>query len=282
MAKKIYAVQKGKQTGIFNSWEECQKQINGFSGAIYKSFKTTEKDLAEKFIQGDKTVKSSKDTKFYTVIRGNKTGIFDTWELTKEAIEGFSGAKYKSFKNRKMAELAFENNNLDIMSVLLEKEFKEKYDIVIFTDGGVNKDKIGAFAFLILEIKNNEIVNKKTFSEGFTNVTNNRMEMSSVLKSLQYLDENYINTKIGFYIDSKFTIDSIKNKFNQTVLKDISDILYPLYDKVLSKNKSLDLNHVNSHIGLQYNEEVDTLLNLEKENVYKKIEENRILIDYSK
>jgi len=279
MAKKIYAVQKGKKTGIFNTWEECQKQINGFSGAIYKSFKTTEKDLAKKFIQGDKTVKSLKNIKFYTVIRGNKTGVFDTWELAKEAIEGFSGAKYKSFKNKEMAELAFKNDDLNIMSVLLEKEFKEKYDIVIFTDGGANKDKIGAFAFLILEIKNNEIINKKTFSEGFTNVTNNRMEMSSVLKSLQYLDENYINTKIGFYIDSKFTIDSIKNKFNQTVLKDISDILYPLYDKVLSKNESLDLNHVNSHIGLQYNEEVDTLLNLEKENIYKKIEENRILLN---
>jgi len=38
--KKFYAVRKGIQTGIFNSWEECKKQIDGFSGAEYKGFLT--------------------------------------------------------------------------------------------------------------------------------------------------------------------------------------------------------------------------------------------------
>lgn len=34
-----YAVKKGRETGIFESWEECQKQITGFSGAEFKKFK---------------------------------------------------------------------------------------------------------------------------------------------------------------------------------------------------------------------------------------------------
>lgn len=38
MAKKYYAVRKGLITGIFNTWEECQKSIKGFNGAEYKSF----------------------------------------------------------------------------------------------------------------------------------------------------------------------------------------------------------------------------------------------------
>ena len=42
MAKKIYAVKKGFKTGIFDSWNECKKQIDGYSGAIYKSFATYE------------------------------------------------------------------------------------------------------------------------------------------------------------------------------------------------------------------------------------------------
>lgn len=37
---KYYAVKKGRQTGIFSSWEECEKQVKGYSGAIYKSFST--------------------------------------------------------------------------------------------------------------------------------------------------------------------------------------------------------------------------------------------------
>jgi len=38
MANKFYAVRVGRTTGIFNSWEECQKNITGFKGAQYKSF----------------------------------------------------------------------------------------------------------------------------------------------------------------------------------------------------------------------------------------------------
>lgn len=40
MAKKFYVVWKGRQTGIFTSWDECAKQVNGFPGAEYKSFAT--------------------------------------------------------------------------------------------------------------------------------------------------------------------------------------------------------------------------------------------------
>ncbi len=39
---KFYAVRSGRKTGIFGSWEECQKQVLEFSGAAYKSFKTRE------------------------------------------------------------------------------------------------------------------------------------------------------------------------------------------------------------------------------------------------
>ena len=34
-----YAVKKGRETGIFENWAECQKQITGFSGAEFKKFK---------------------------------------------------------------------------------------------------------------------------------------------------------------------------------------------------------------------------------------------------
>lgn len=42
MAGKYYAVKAGKKTGIFRTWEECKASVNGYSGAIYKSFKTRE------------------------------------------------------------------------------------------------------------------------------------------------------------------------------------------------------------------------------------------------
>ena len=45
MAKKYYAVRKGRQTGVFETWEQCQRQVTGFSGAEFKSFPTKEEAL---------------------------------------------------------------------------------------------------------------------------------------------------------------------------------------------------------------------------------------------
>ena len=36
--KKYYVVWKGLKTGIFDNWKECEAQIRGVEGAIYKSF----------------------------------------------------------------------------------------------------------------------------------------------------------------------------------------------------------------------------------------------------
>ena len=39
---KYYAVKKGHKTGIYTSWDECKKQVEKFSGAVYKSFTSLE------------------------------------------------------------------------------------------------------------------------------------------------------------------------------------------------------------------------------------------------
>ena len=38
MAKKYYAVKNGRVPGIYNTWEECQKQVNGYSKPVFKGF----------------------------------------------------------------------------------------------------------------------------------------------------------------------------------------------------------------------------------------------------
>lgn len=40
--QKYYVVWKGRETGIFKSWKDCEKQIKGFEGARYKSFESEE------------------------------------------------------------------------------------------------------------------------------------------------------------------------------------------------------------------------------------------------
>ncbi|MDD7044351.1 MAG: ribonuclease H family protein [Peptoniphilaceae bacterium] len=43
---KYYAVKKGRNPGIYKSWEACQKEVSGYPGAIFKSFKNEKDALA--------------------------------------------------------------------------------------------------------------------------------------------------------------------------------------------------------------------------------------------
>ena len=77
---KFYAVKKGRKTGIFTTWAECQKQVSGFPKAEFKSF--ISKQEADSWL---KEIKSSNENrrKSYSVIvytdggsrnHGNKKG----------------------------------------------------------------------------------------------------------------------------------------------------------------------------------------------------------------
>ena len=51
MGKKYYTVWRGNETGVFDSWKDCSKAVEGYQGAIYKSFPTEE--LAWKAFDGN-------------------------------------------------------------------------------------------------------------------------------------------------------------------------------------------------------------------------------------
>lgn len=43
---KYYAVKRGRKTGIFETWGECQAQVKGYPGAKFKSFQIYDEALA--------------------------------------------------------------------------------------------------------------------------------------------------------------------------------------------------------------------------------------------
>ena len=46
MAKRFYAVKRGRKTGLYTVWAECAAQVKGFQGAVYKGFMTEEEARA--------------------------------------------------------------------------------------------------------------------------------------------------------------------------------------------------------------------------------------------
>lgn len=71
MSKKYYAVKIGKVPGIYDSWEECQANVSGVSGAIFKSFRSLEE--AENFLNEDNVEKglNNIDNENYAFVDGS-------------------------------------------------------------------------------------------------------------------------------------------------------------------------------------------------------------------
>ena len=75
MATKYYAVRVGRRTGVFLTWAECQKQVTGFPGGVFKSFTTIEE--AEAFVKGAATAIRESGTELLKVEPGALVAYVD-------------------------------------------------------------------------------------------------------------------------------------------------------------------------------------------------------------
>jgi ribonuclease HI/viroplasmin and RNaseH domain-containing protein len=152
--KKFYAVIKGFRTGIFHTWEECKKNVHGFSGAKYKSFKT--EALANEYVRSFSisTSSFSSFSKYPNDFTGNSQHSNDNNDtkrmIDKEVVlENVMTADQLLEKERKKAEDAgliidlaeFDESNATEISNLKKdlKELKRKIENNDVETGGVSK-----------------------------------------------------------------------------------------------------------------------------------------------
>lgn len=81
---KYYSVYKGKsgEPKIFTTWDECKKEVIGFKGAIYKSFKTMEE--AKEFIELNEKNSNNKSIKKLN----NISNLYNKQSISDEIYEG--------------------------------------------------------------------------------------------------------------------------------------------------------------------------------------------------
>lgn len=86
MAGKFYAVRVGRIPGIYNSWDDCKAQVDGYGGATYKSFKTAA-EAAE--YMGWGSVAGSADIERYNdVSDGSENKIKDVLQAGTAYVDG--------------------------------------------------------------------------------------------------------------------------------------------------------------------------------------------------
>ena len=131
--------------------------------------------------------------------------------------------------------------------------------IKIYTDGS-SRGNPGPGGYGIVLLYKDK---RKELSQGYKLTTNNRMELTAVIKALEAIKNDKIN--ITIFSDSKYVVESIekgwiwnweKKNFKKKLNSDLWKTLIPLYKKLKVK-----FQWVKGHAGNIENEKCDELAN---------------------
>ncbi len=172
MAKFYYAVREGKVPGVYKTWAECEKQVRGYSGAVFKKFSTYEeafkftnpneiniyninelKDSKEAFDKEETNINSIeenniKENEAISYVDGSfdlstKTYSYGVVFITTNGKKTYSGRE----DNSDLAEMRNVSGELKAAMVAMEIALKEKKDILYlhFDYTGIEHWAIGSW-----------------------------------------------------------------------------------------------------------------------------------------
>ena len=227
---KFYVVRKGRQTGIFSTWPECQAQVNGFSGAEYKSFLTQKE--AEVWLD-------------------NGTLVFDEEKLAKAVTLPFLTKKYIGYNNPIPQPISCLESLLGKLKIS---------NSIVYTDGSCQDGK-GGWAYVVLN-DNGEIIKERSGKMPDNPTTNNRAELMAILQVLQdYKGDLTIRP------DSDYSIKCVsvwwkgwkKRGWKKADGKTPENL--DLIQEIirLQEGREITYDHVYGHSGNIYNERCDQL-----------------------
>ena len=166
---------------------------------------------------------SKKKKKYYTIWKGHKTGVFESWNDCKALIKDFEGAQYKSFTTFDAAKTALKGNYFDYIGK--NKTFSsELSDEQLKKIGQPNYNSISVDAASsgnpgIMEYRGVETKTKKQlFIQGpFAEGTNNIGEFLALVHGLAFLKQH--NSNRILYTDSRTAMSWVRKKTCNTKLK---------------------------------------------------------------
>ncbi len=210
----------------------------------------------------------AKKVKFYAVKKGNKTGIFYSWEECQEAIKGFSGVEYKAFETEEEANAYLQDKDMMYEEYILP--YLNNGTVVAFTDGSYNdeKQKYGSGVYIITpEDKRIELA-KSGNNVKYVGLNNIIGEILAVLDAIDWAWKNgYESIAIFFdyeglkkWANREWKANNDLTKFYQKKIAELKDIIHIEFIKV------------KAHSNNKYNDKADKLAN-------SAVNENKILKD---
>jgi len=228
--------------------------------------------------------------KYYVVWAGRNTGVFTSWAYTKNQVDKFPQARYKSFKTQQEAEAAYiagrsetsiitikKNKNKKKLNVPFKGEMEHidfdidhsaNFDVNIFCDGACdpNPGEAGSGLAVYRGGKLVELLYGLYNAQG----TNNSAELNALYQAFHIAKEEIDQgNTVQILCDSKYSINCVTNwAFNwerkgwkrktEGDIKnlDIIQQSHELYKRLKGK---VVVSHVSAHVGIEGNELADRM-----------------------
>jgi ribonuclease HI len=233
MPTKFYVVWVGRETGVFTSWADAQKQVHEFPQARFKSFKTQEE---------------AKDA-FAAGVGGR----------TRTSTKGRANAPSKKAQSKRAAPI----------KRLESGDARETtFDTQIYCDGSCdpNPGKAGSGVVVYRDGRLAELWYGLFHPEG----TNNTAELNALYQALRIAKEDIDGGKtVQIRCDSKYSINCVttwafgweKKGWKRKTEGDIKNLEIIQQAHALYKTVSAEVvvTHVKAHIGIEGNELADRM-----------------------
>ncbi|EHK9578206.1 viroplasmin family protein [Vibrio parahaemolyticus] len=222
--------------------------------------------------------------KYYVVWKGREAGIFTTWAKCKSLVDGFAGARFKSFPTLEEAESAFgekpKSTAPKVKAKIVKKSSKLKsvplsqeqidampFEVKIYTDGACEPNPGEAGTGLAVYESNELTELWYGLYQSFG--TNNTAELHGLNQALLLAKEKLATrSSVGIFCDSKYSIDCItkwasgweKKGWTKSggEIKNL-DIIKPAYAIYQEISSQITIHHVNGHVGIEGNELADRM-----------------------
>ena len=171
--------------------------------------------------------------KYYVVWKGNKPGVYNSWNDCKAQISGFTGAIYKSFEDKSNAERAFKSKPHLYMGNNKSNALKSNKSVGRPIQNSISVDAACSGNPGVLEYQGVQTANKKLlfhlgpFPEGTVNLG----EFLALVHGLAFLKK--LNSNLPIYTDSITAMKWVRVKKINTKLERNSknEELFQLVDR---------------------------------------------------
>lgn len=200
--------------------------------------------------------------KFYAVQFGREPGVYYDWESCKAQVDGFKGARYKSFSTEEEAQ-AYVNYDLAAIeeSNAVPVEYKANH-INIWVDGSYNKEnnKVG-YAVYLDDGTNQKIITDWFFCrEGGRNAEGEVAAVIAALNYVQTCSDLYESATIYYdYKGIQAWAEDIPNETKRWAANTGYSKFYREYIDIIRKYCTINYIWTHGHTGIKGNEYVDKL-----------------------